>query len=192
MYECYSFKKKNTLGIILTVIICTVIASVTAVLAYKMLFTPLPEKEEVVPQGEQVSASPQNEDLKYQKEAEYYLIEAFGCGHNKEFSGNIPESFIGKTIEEIKNENPDIEITAFNDFSISAHKTSSGSCDNHYIIMLSGNRLTAYKKDEPEKILKKLTISTNDFSKEDIEILKNGIEVGSFDEVLEFLEGFAN
>ena len=192
MYECYSFKKKKTFGIIATVLICTLIISVTAVLAYKLLFTPLPEKEEVIPQGEQVSASPQNENIKYQKEAEYYLVEAFGCGHNKEFSGNIPESFIGKTIEEIKNENPELKITAFNDFSISAYKASSGSCDNHYIIMLSGNSLTAYKKDEPEKILKKLAISTNEFSKEDIEILKSGIEVGSYDEVLEFLEGFSD
>ncbi len=192
MYECYSFKKRKTAGIIVTVIVCAVIVSVTAVLVYKALFTPLPQKEEVTPQGEPVAAFPLSDEVKYGKNTQYFLTEVYLCGHKKQTETHIPDEFIGKTIEEIKKENPSLQINAYNDFSLSALKVINEVCDNHYIITLSENHLISYKKSEPDKIIKKSSINLNEFLEEDTEILKSGIEVGSKDEMLEFFEDFAN
>ena len=192
MYECYSFKKRKATGIIITVIVCVAIVSVTAVLVYNALFTPLPPKEEVIPQGEPVAAVPLSDEIKYTKNTQYFLTEVYLCGHKKQTETVIPEKFIGKTIEEIKNENPSLQINSFNDFSISAVKVINEVCDSHYIITLSGNQLVSYKKSEPETIIKKSSINLKEFSEDDTDILKSGIEVGSKDEMLEFFEDFAN
>ncbi len=192
MYECYSFKKGKKTGVIITALVCIFIVSVTAVLVYKALFTPLPAKEEVVPQGEPVAATPLSDEIKYGKHTQYFLTEVYLCGHKKQVETTIPDEFIGKTIEEIKAQYPHIQINAYNDFSISSLKVTNEICDNHYIITLSGDNLISYKKSEPEKIIKKSAINLNEFLKEDTEILKGGIEVGSRDEMLEFFEDFAN
>lgn len=191
MYNLYSVKRKKNAWVIVTVLICIGIVSVTAILVYNALFTPLPEKE-VTPGGEPVAALPLSEDIKYDKNTVYLLTETYLCGHQEHTEGTIPESFRGKTINEIKKENPSLQFNAYNDFSISAEKLINKVCDNHYMITLSKESLISYKKSEPGKIVKISPVNTREFSEEDMEILKSGIEVGSFDEMLEFFEDFAN
>ena len=142
-------------------------------------------------ESEIVINKPQTNDVKYNENAEFMLTETYLCGHNKVTNTSLPEEFTGKTITQIKNENPDYIITSYNDFSISALKVCDRHCDNHYIIKLNGNKLTSFNKNSPDIIIKEIKMNLYEYPSEDIEILKNGIEVGSKEEMLEFFEDFA-
>ena len=103
----------------------------------------------------------------------------------------LPTEELKAELEEIKNENPEYIVTSYNDFSISAMKVYDKHCDNHYIIKLQGNKLISYSKNSPDITIKEIKINLMEYPDEDIEILKNGIEVGSKEEMLEFFEDFA-
>lgn len=194
MYNMYSYRKKRPVGLIITIIICSIIILITGFFIYINLTAPLPSKEKEVlseTESEIVINKPQTNDIKYTKNTEFTLTETFLCGHNIVKSETIPQNFIGKTIEEIKNENPEYIVTSYNDFSISAMKVYDKHCDNHYIIKLQGNKLISYSKNSPDITIKEIKINLMEYPHEDIEILKNGIEVGSKEEMLEFFEDFA-
>lgn len=194
MYNMYSYRKKRPTGLIITIIICLIIVLATGFFIYINLTTPLPFKEKEVAnksENEIVINKPQTNDVKYDKNAEFMLTETFLCGHNKETNTSLPENFIGKTITEIKKENPDYIITSYNDFSVSALKVYDKHCDNHYIIKLNGTKLISFNKNSPDVTIKEIKMNLAEYPSEDIEILKNGIEVGSKEEMLEFFEDFA-
>lgn len=194
MYNMYSYRKKRPYGLIITIIICSIIVVLTGYFVYKNLTTPIPFKEKASEEqtgNEIVINKPQSNDIKYSKNAEFTLTESFLCGHNKVTSSTMPDNFVGKTISDIKNENPDYIITSYNDFSISALQVCDRHCDNHYIIRLDGAKLTSYNKNAPDIVIKEIKLNLIEYPKEDIEILKTGIEVGSKEEMLEFFEDFA-
>lgn len=194
MYNMYSYRKKRPIGLIITIIVCSIIILITGFFIYKNLTKPLPFKEKdtsMTRESEIVINKPQTNDIKYNKNAEFMLTETYLCGHNKVTNTSLPEEFIGKTIGEIKSENPDYIITSYNDFSISALKVCDKHCDNHYIIKLNGNKLTSFNKNSPDITIKEIKMNLYEYPSEDIEILKNGIEVGSKEEMLEFFEDFA-
>lgn len=194
MYSFYSYKKKRPTGLIITIIICTVIILITGYFVYRTISIPLPFKKEEIQDFKEeniVTNNTQEKNIRYTKNTEYILTKNFICGHSVTEQTPVPENFIGKTIEEIKEENKNIEVTLYNDFSISATELCGNQCDNHYIIKLNGNKLISFNKNTPDLIVKETTLNLREFPESDVTILKNGIEVGSKDELLEFYEDFA-
>lgn len=194
MYNMYSYRKKRPAGLIITIIVCSIIILITGFFIYINLAAPLPFKEKEAmkeTENEIVINKPLANDVKYSENTEFMLTETFLCGHNKVTNISLPQNFIGKTITEIKNENPEYTVTSYNDFSISAMKVFDKHCGNHYIIKLKGNKLMSYNKNSPDIIVKEIKMNLMEYPDEDIEILKNGIEVGSKEEMLEFFEDFA-
>lgn len=193
MYNAYSHRKRKPTGLIITIIVCLTIVGFTIFFAYRYLSVPIPRQtaEEEVPQGDIVINREAKKDIKYNENASFNLTTSYRCGHTEVTEEKIPSSFIGKTIEEIKAKNKEYDIYTYNDFSISANKTLDRECGNHYIIKLEGNKLKSYNKQTPDITEKEITINLREFFEEDIEILKNGIEVGSKTELLEFYEDFA-
>lgn len=194
MYNFYSYKKKRPTGLIITIIICSIIILTTGYFVYRTVSVPLPFKEKAVQdlnKEDIVTNNAQKTDTKYTKNTRYILTKNFICGHSVTEDLYIPPNFVGKTIDEIKKENQNIEITLYDDFSISATELYDTQCENHYIIKLKGNKLISYNKNEPDIIIKETTLNLMEFQKSDADILKNGIEVGSKEELLEFYEDFA-
>lgn len=194
MYSFYSYKRKKPIGLIITICICTALIIVTGVLIYKSIFTPLPferNTEETKIAGEAVSNVASESQTIYAKHTVLNLTEKFLCGHNTLSSTEIPDSFVGKTIDDIKKENPELSVTSYNEWSINAEKINNKECNNHYIIKLKNGKVISYNKNIPDITIKETSINLQEYLKEDIEILKNGIEVGSKEEMLEFFEDFA-
>lgn len=193
MYNFYSYKKKKPIGLIITVIICTALIITTGYFIYKNITTPLPfeRNEEVEITGDAVANITKENETVYNRHAVLNLTEKYKCGHNIVTSAKIPDSFTGKSIEDIKKENPELNITSYNDFSINAEQLIENECNNHYVIKLKNGKITSYNKSIPDITVKEITINLQEYLKEDIEILKNGIEVGSKEEMLEFFEDFA-
>ena len=87
---------------------------------------------------------------------------------------------------------PQYDLYSFSRNKIAANQITDEYCDNHCIIILKGNKLISYNRSTPDVIIKEGVINTVDFLPEDIEILKNGIEVTSQNELLEYFESLSS
>ncbi len=194
MYNYYSYRKKKPLGLIITVCVCVFLILLTAFFIFFNLTEPLNLRDKKIDEDGSQNVSKNNIEknmVLYDKNAELHLTEYFVCGHRTISNTIIPDNFISKTIDQIKEENPNIEVTGYNENSISAIRYSSMECDNHFIIILRGNSLVAYNKKDPSNVIKSIKINLIEYSSDDIAILKGGIEVNSQEEMLEFFEDFA-
>ncbi len=195
MYNVYSYRKKRPYGLIITLVIVSIITVVSGYFAYKMLTKPIEFKKAKAPAGEVSNTTlpdvPKTANI-YSGDGEFNLSVFYSCGHNTNFISNMPDNFLGKTIEQIKEENPDYDIYDYTNNIIYANHFISELCDHHYIIALNGSRLISYNKKTPDVIEKEITVNLRELFSEDIEILKRGIEVSSKNELLEYFEGFAS
>ena len=195
MYNLYSYRKKRPIGLIITIIISSTIVAVTSYIIYKNLKEPIKFENNSIIYEEsekEINSLIDQKDIKYNKDCDFHLNLLYSCGHNKNTVSKIPINFYDKTINEIKNENPSYDIYDYTDFSIYATREVDEFCDNHFIIRLNGNKLSAYNKKTPDVTEKETVLNLREYSKEDLEILKNGIELSSKTELLEFFENFAS
>ena len=197
MINIYSHRKRFPVLLVIFIIIVTLIICTSAFIIYKKLSEPIINEsnslnELDIEESEKVSGFPEEteKEIIFTGNTDFHLITTYSCNHKITTISKIPDSFINKKIDDIKNLYPEYEIINYNEYEISANKYVPQICENHYMIVLSGNEIISYNKNSPDKIEKKIKINLNEFLKEDIEILKGGIEVGSKSEMLEFLEGF--
>lgn len=197
MINVYSHKKRFPVLPLILIIIITLIICTSSFIIYKKLSEPInneknsPNKLDIN-ESEKVASFPieSEKEIIFTNNTDFHLTTTYSCNHKITTISKIPNDFINKKIDEIKIIYPEYEIINYNEFEISANHYVPQICGNHYMIVLSGNEIISYNKNSPEKIEKKIKINMNEFLKEDIEILKGGIEVGSKSEMLEFLEGF--
>lgn len=193
MYNLYSYRKKRPTGLIITIFLITLIAGSSCYLIARKLKAPvIPDIEEPEVYEEPASISYKDNEILYTENSDFDLTSYYICGHKENTLTKIPEGFLGKTITEIKNEYTEYDIYSFTDTKIFANEVLTSHCNNHFIIILKGNKLISYNKNTPLIIEREVFLNLNDFYKDDIEILKNGIEVSSKTELLEYFEGFAD
>lgn len=195
MYNLYSYRRKRPTGMIVTIVLAVGIFVTSGYFVYKKLKEPIEFKKETITEEsyeKEISATATKNDTKYDKNCDFYLNTLYLCGHNETSQSKIPDNFHNKTIDEIKNDNPRYDIYNYNDFSIYANEFIGEICNNHFIIKLNGNNLISYNKKTPDVIEKEKKLNLKEFLKDDIEILRNGIEFSSKTELLEFFENFAS
>jgi len=194
MYNLYSYRRKRPTRMIIILILITTIVGGSGYIIYRKLKEPIIFKntaENEIHQESTVNTAPEKKELKYNEHTDFNLTVIYSCGHQADFESKIPLNFIGKTINEIKTENSNYDIYDYSDYKIYAKENLDECCDNHYILILNGNKLTSYNKKTPDITEKEITINPKEFYNEDIKILQNGIEVSSKTELLEYFENFA-
>ena len=195
MYQIYSYRKKNykRLFLVLFAVCLTVVGGYYSFRS--ILDNRLPQEEESAillnAQDRPLETKVAKEDFRYEEGAAFHVTYHYSCGHKKTEERRIPLSFIGKTFLELQEENPGYEFLDSTPQQLVANVIIAAQCDDHYIIQLSGETLTVYYKKSPGMVEREVPIHMETLYAEDIEILKNGIEVGSKTELLEFLEDFA-
>ena len=119
------------------------------------------------------------------------LKKLYVCGHTKTEVTELPESFIGKTADEISLLNPEWHIIKLTNELLSVEEKIDTECDNHFLVKLKGNKIQAFKKNNKNNVFKELQISTSALTSEDVSILTAGIDVSSEYELLEVFESFS-
>lgn len=193
MYNLYSYKKKRPIGLIITIFIIALIVGLSCYLAVRKLKEPvIPETKAKEVYEEPASTSYRDKEIIYTEHSDFDLTSYYLCGHKENTISKIPDGFKGKTIDEIKNEYGEYDIYNFTDTKIFANEIISSHCNNHFVIILKGNKLISYNKNTPTILEREVVLNLNDFLKDDLEILKNGIEVSSETELIEYFENFAD
>ena len=193
MYSLYSYRKKRPYGLIITIILISAIAGTSCYLVIKKLKEPvIPEKIETKVYEEPAAITYKDKETVYTENSDFDLTTYYLCGHKENSVSKIPKAFFGKTIDEIKDTHTEYDIYSYTDTKIFANEVLTANCNNHYIIILKGRKLISYNKNTPTIIEREAYLNLNDFLEDDIEILKNGIEVASKTELLEYFEGFAS
>lgn len=194
MYSVYSYRRKRPTGMIITLILITAIVGGSGYLIYRKLKEPISfnnMNDNETHQENKVNAVYEKSVTKYSEHTDFNLTIVYSCGHQADFVSKIPSNFQGKTITEIKSENTNYDIYDYTDYMIYAKEKVDECCDNHYVLILNGNKLTSYNKKTPDVTEKEITVNLKEFFAEDIKILQNGIEVSSKTELLEYFENFA-
>ena len=112
------------------------------------------------------------------------------CNHSESIQSEIPVSYIGKTLDEIKEKDKKIHSVFYDNNILSIEMDASVKCDQHYKVQLIDNLLNVICEKFPDKPQKKIKINLRGLYEDEVELLKNGIEFGSKESMLEFLEDF--
>ena len=114
------------------------------------------------------------------------------CGHLIEKSQNIEQSLVNLTEEEFRKQLPEWEIQKFTPEQIVLYKELSEFCNEHYKLKIENGYVRIYELDEQknEKLLKSTDISSEYLTSEDLEKLKNGIEIYTKKELNKTIEDF--
>ena len=118
----------------------------------------------------------------------YYKI----CGHLIEKSQNIEQNLVNLTEEELRKQLPEWEIQKFTPEQIVLYKELNEFCNEHYKLKIENGYVRVYEIDEQknEKILRSTDISSEYLTPEDLEKLKNGIEIYTKKELNKTIEDF--
>ncbi|CDD26840.1 putative uncharacterized protein [Clostridium sp. CAG:452] len=114
------------------------------------------------------------------------------CGHLIEKSKNIEQSLVNLTEEELRKQLPEWEIQKFTPEQIVLYKELNEFCNEHYKLKIENGYVRIYEVDEQknEKLLKSTDISSEYLTTEDLEKLKNGIEIYTKKELNKTIEDF--
>lgn len=112
------------------------------------------------------------------------------CSHSEYTEEKIPSSYIGKTVEYIKEKHDEIKSINYDNNTLNVEIDKAVKCDKHYRIQLVDDIIAVYCEKFPDKAEKKLKINLTGLYETEIELLKSGIEFGSKEALLEFLEDF--
>lgn len=117
-----------------------------------------------------------------------------GCGHIIEEKSNIPKEFINMTKEDFKSLFNGWEINAFNSKYVVISRTFNGYCPNHFIISIKEGRVAIfYSQPVDGDTLKLITpISIDSLPEKEVEDLKKGIIVNSFEDAIKIIEDFGS
>lgn len=131
-----------------------------------------------------VKISP-NADIIFEK---YYT----DCGHTIIQKEKVQDSEVNKDEEYFKNAYSDWKIESFTADGVKLYKEFQGNCDEHYLITLDDENIVIYSVDDSgNRTLKEKTdIPLQYLPKEDIELLKKGINAYGQNELAKKLEDF--
>lgn len=96
------------------------------------------------------------------------------------------------TEEQLKNQLPEWEIQKFTPEQIVLYKEVDDFCNEHYKLKIENGYVRIYELDEQknEKLLKSTDISSEYLTNQDLEKLKNGLEVYTKKELNKTIEDF--
>ena len=132
----------------------------------------------------------QQEAIILQKTATLKLSTLYTCGHQKTRMFPLPEELNKKSESQVQKVHPEWKILRFEEQIIEAEEKVETDCDNHFLLKLTANRIIVTKKNTPKEIIMEEKIDPAILTKEDKEILLNGIYVNSEYELLEIMESF--
>ena len=114
------------------------------------------------------------------------------CGHLIEKSQNIGQNLVNLTEEQLKEQFPEWEVQQFTPEQIVLYKELNEFCNEHYKLKIENGYVRIYEVDEQknEKLLKSTDISSEYLTTEDLEKLKNGIEIYTKKELNKTIEDF--
>ncbi len=114
------------------------------------------------------------------------------CDHLIRETEDIPEELVNKTEETARNFFSDWTIEEYSPTQIILYKSEAGNCGQHYFIQEHNGVIGIYTIDEnEEKTLKEDTeIVTQYLPDEDLETLKEGVEIIGNTNLVEFLEDY--
>lgn len=178
-YKEYKRKK-----IIKKTIICSIALILVCVFLYLGYNSMKSETVAVVP----TEYKPEEPDLI--SNGTYKVIHHYVCGHTEVTEEKIPFEFIGRSVEEVINSNKELASLTYDNKYLTADINETVKCEQHYKIKLNDNKLYVFCEKYPQKPLKKIEINLKGMYEEEVELLKSGIEFGSQNAMLEFLEDF--
>lgn len=120
----------------------------------------------------------------------FKITHNYSCGHSELEETDIPRSYIGKTTEELRKKNENYNFLNYSDNILTAEINEAVKCANHYRIQLVEDSLMVYCEKFPDSPERKIKLNLIGLYEDEIEILKSGIEFGSKNAMLEFLEDF--
>ena len=114
------------------------------------------------------------------------------CGHLIEKSQNIGQNLVNLTEEQLKEQFPEWEVQQFTPEQIVLYKELNEFCNEHYKLKIENGYIRIYELDEQnnEKLLKSTDISSEYLTPEDLEKLKNGIEIYTKKDLNKTIEDF--
>lgn len=114
------------------------------------------------------------------------------CGHLIEKSQNIEQNLVNLTEEQLRKQLPEWEIQKFTPEQIVLYKELEDFCNEHYKLKIENGYIRIYELDEQnnEKLLKSTDISSEYLTKDDLEELKNGVEIYTKKELNKTIEDF--
>ena len=111
------------------------------------------------------------------------------CSHTESYTSPVKESF--DSINELQTTYPSWKIKSFDENKIFLTKNTSGYCNNHYKIKLTGNKITVTRLKN-KSVYKEFYISLKYLTDTDITELEKGKTVNSMQELTEFIEDFTS
>ncbi|MGN1270983.1 MAG: BofC C-terminal domain-containing protein [Clostridia bacterium] len=114
------------------------------------------------------------------------------CGHLIEKSQNIEQNLINLTEEQLRERLPEWEIQKFTPDQIVLYKELDNFCNEHYKLKIENGYVRIYEVDEQnnEKLLKSTDISSEYLTEDDLEKLKDGVEIYTKKELNKTIEDF--
>lgn len=114
------------------------------------------------------------------------------CEHLIEKSQNIEQNLVNLTEEQLRKQLPEWEIQKFTPEQIVLYKELEDFCNEHYKLKIENGYIRIYELDEQnnEKLLKSTDISSEYLTKDDLEELKNGVEIYTKKELNKTIEDF--
>ncbi len=114
------------------------------------------------------------------------------CGHTIISKQEIQKEDVNKTKQEIENKYNQYEVKEFSSNEIKLYKQVDKICDSHYVVKQKDGVIAVFSKnDDGTETLKSQTdVSTKYLPKEDVDLLENGIEANSNEELEQILSDY--
>lgn len=114
------------------------------------------------------------------------------CEHLIEKSQNIEQNLVNLTEEQLRKQLPEWEIQKFTPDQIVLYKELDNFCNEHYKLKIENGYVRIYEVDEQnnEKLLKSTDISSEYLTEDDLEKLKDGVEIYTKKELNKTIEDF--
>lgn len=114
------------------------------------------------------------------------------CGHTIISKQKVSKDDINKTEQEIKDKYSEYKVKEFSPEEIKLYKETDEICANHYVVKEQNGVIAVFSRnnDGTETLKNKTDLSTKYLPKEDIDLLKNGIEANSNEELEQILSDY--
>ena len=114
------------------------------------------------------------------------------CGHTIISKQKVSKDDINKTEQEIKDKYSEYKVKEFSPEEIKLYKETDEICANHYVVKEQNGVIAVFSRnnDGTETLKNKTVLSTKYLPKEDIDLLKNGIEANSNEELEQILSDY--
>ena len=114
------------------------------------------------------------------------------CGHVTEDLVEIPTEMVNKTQEEIEEMYSDFDIEAFSRDEVILYKEVEGVCNEHYKIKEEDGVIVVYVTNEngQEILYDKTGVATEYLAEEDLNNIRNGLEIYGTENLNKFIEDF--